>query len=252
MSLLEKVHKLQGILKSEGLKVDELIAGISELLGCNTYLVNLEGVIVCSTLPNGADCSKVGKEALVLKSEFKQRMGFIFQITANLPLEGCFLHDGSCAAPNTFMTIVPIRNVRTAPGHLLLTKRNQPFSDEELVLAESASLAACIYFYENDSGAGSESDIRQKANAQLVLDSLSFSELKAISNVFNDLNGLEGFLVASKIADRINISRSVIVNAMRKLESAGVVDSRSLGIKGTYIKIKNEHFLQLLKDRVKN
>ena len=85
----------------------------------------------------------------------------------------------------------------------------------------------------------------------MVLDSLSFSELKAISNVFKDLNGVEGFLVASKIADRIGISRSVIVNAMRKLESAGIVDSRSLGIKGTYIKIKNLDFLDALKSRVK-
>ena len=47
-------------------------------------------------------------------------------------------------------------------------------------------------------------------------------------------------MVASKIADRFGITRSVIVNALRKLESAGVIESRSSGMKGTYIKVVND------------
>ena len=47
-------------------------------------------------------------------------------------------------------------------------------------------------------------------------------------------------LVASKIADRVGITRSVIVNALRKFESAGVIESRSSGMKGTYIKVLND------------
>ncbi|MBJ3788582.1 GTP-sensing pleiotropic transcriptional regulator CodY, partial [Bacillus sp. OA1] len=41
-------------------------------------------------------------------------------------------------------------------------------------------------------------------------------------------------------------TRSVIVNALRKLESAGVIESRSLGMKGTYIKVLNDKFLHEL------
>ncbi|MCB6331473.1 GTP-sensing pleiotropic transcriptional regulator CodY, partial [Blautia faecis] len=40
--------------------------------------------------------------------------------------------------------------------------------------------------------------------------------------------------------DRFGITRSVIVNALRKLESAGVIESRSSGMKGTYIKVVND------------
>ena len=36
------------------------------------------------------------------------------------------------------------------------------------------------------------------------------------------------------------ITRSVIVNALRKFESAGIIESRSSGMKGTYIKVCNE------------
>ena len=55
-----------------------------------------------------------------------------------------------------------------------------------------------------------------------AVSTLSFSELEAILHIFDELGGHEGILVASKIADRAGITRSVIVNALRKFESAGV------------------------------
>ncbi len=58
---------------------------------------------------------------------------------------------------------------------------------------------------------------------------------------------MEGILVASKIADKVGITRSVIVNALRKFESAGVIESKSSGMKGTYIKVVNDVVLQELK-----
>ena len=61
------------------------------------------------------------------------------------------------------------------------------------------------------------------------------------------LEGNEGILVASKIADRVGITRSVIVNALRKFESAGVIESRSSGMKGTYIKVLNDVVFEELK-----
>ncbi|MBR3052749.1 MAG: GTP-sensing pleiotropic transcriptional regulator CodY, partial [Firmicutes bacterium] len=51
---------------------------------------------------------------------------------------------------------------------------------------------------------------------------------------------VEGILVANKIADKAGITRSVVVNALRKFESAGVIESRSSGMKGTYIKVLND------------
>ena len=41
-------------------------------------------------------------------------------------------------------------------------------------------------------------------------------------------------------ADKAGITRSVIVNALRKFESAGVIESRSSGMKGTNIKVIND------------
>ena len=45
----------------------------------------------------------------------------------------------------------------------------------------------------------------------------------------------------------MGITRSVIVNALRKFESAGVIESRSSGMKGTYIKVLNDVVFDELK-----
>jgi transcriptional pleiotropic repressor len=49
----------------------------------------------------------------------------------------------------------------------------------------------------------------------------------------------------------LGITRSVIVNALRKFESAGVIESRSLGMKGTYIKVLNPYLLEQLSKKKK-
>ena len=95
-----------------------------------------------------------------------------------------------------------------------------------------------------------EENVEENRKVQVVksaFNTLSFSELEAITHIFDELEGNEGILVASKIADRVGITRSVIVNALRKFESAGVIESRSSGMKGTYIKVINEVVFEEIK-----
>ena len=84
-----------------------------------------------------------------------------------------------------------------------------------------------------------------------AISTLSYSEMEAIVHIFDELDGMEGILVASKIADRVGITRSVIVNALRKFESAGVIESRSSGMKGTYIKVLNDVVFDQI-DQIRN
>ena len=96
-----------------------------------------------------------------------------------------------------------------------------------------------------------EENAEENRKVQIVksaICTLSFSELESITHIFEELDGNEGILVASKIADRVGITRSVIVNALRKFESAGVIESRSSGMKGTYIKVLNDVVFDELKN----
>jgi transcriptional pleiotropic repressor len=95
-----------------------------------------------------------------------------------------------------------------------------------------------------------EEEARKRAAVQIALGTLSYSEMDAVQHIFEQLEGEEGLLVASKIADRVGITRSVIVNALRKFESAGVIESKSLGMKGTYIRVLNDRLLEEL-ERIK-
>lgn len=62
------------------------------------------------------------------------------------------------------------------------------------------------------------------------------------------MDGMDGILVASRIADDTGITRSVIVNALKKFDSAGVISTKSFGMKGTKIKVLNE----VVYDELKN
>ena len=113
------------------------------------------------------------------------------------------------------------------------------FKDEDLVIAEYSATVVGLEMLRAVSEENAEEN-RKVAVVKSAISTLSFSEMEAITHIFDELNGMEGILVASKIADRVGITRSVIVNALRKFESAGVIESRSSGMKGTYIKVLND------------
>ena len=139
-------------------------------------------------------------------------------------------------------TIVPIIGGGERLGTLILSRIGEEFGESDLILAEYAATVVGMQIL-HQKAEEIEDEARSKAVVQMAINSLSYSELEAIEHIFEELDGTEGLLVASKIADRVGITRSVIVNALRKLESAGVIESRSLGMKGTYIKVLNDKFL---------
>ncbi len=245
--MVDNFYAVKGLLKLDNINLEKLVKEISGIIHCEIFLISENGEIIsCQSRLFPVTETQRRPE---LKPEFKQRLSFIFETTPNLPVDSSFLNEPNLSLPYHFMTLIPIRNTHATSGHMILAQERH-LTNEELILAETAALVVCIHLYEQSL----KTDLadRQSFNALQVLNSLSFSEIKAIRNVFEALNGMEGFLIASKVADRIGISRSVIVNAMRKLESAGVVESRSLGIKGTYIKIKDQQFLEALFERFHN
>jgi transcriptional pleiotropic repressor len=119
------------------------------------------------------------------------------------------------------------------------------FESSDIMLAEYGANVAAMQLQRNQEQK-MELEARKKTVVQLAMEVLSYSELEAVKHIFNEIEGSEGFLVASKLAEEYRLTRSVIVNALRKLESAGVINSRSLGMKGTYIKVLNDYLYQEL------
>ncbi len=144
-----------------------------------------------------------------------------------------------------YLTMIPIIGGGHRLGTLILARSDAPYIEDDLILAEYGSTIIGMEIL-RERAEEVEMEARSKAAVQVAVGSLSFSEAAAVEQIFEELEGKEGLLVASKIADRAGITRSVIVNALRKLESAGVVETRSLGMKGTYIRILNDKLLEEL------
>jgi len=143
------------------------------------------------------------------------------------------------------LTIIPIQGGGDRLGTVVLARQSDSFDDDDLILAEYGSTLIGMEIL-RERAEEIEQEARSRAVVSVAVSSLSFSELEAVEHIFEELGSREGLLVASKVADRVGITRSVIVNALRKLESAGVIESRSLGMKGTYIKILNEQLIHEL------
>ena len=125
-------------------------------------------------------------------------------------------------------------------GTLFIYKVEESYGIDDIILSEYGTTVVGLEMLRSVNEESAE-ESRREHIVQSAISTLSYSELEAIIHIFDELDGTEGILVASKIADRVGITRSVIVNALRKFESAGVIESRSSGMKGTYIKVVNNY-----------
>ncbi|MBP3421070.1 MAG: GTP-sensing pleiotropic transcriptional regulator CodY [Lachnospiraceae bacterium] len=135
--------------------------------------------------------------------------------------------------------IAPIEIAGERLGTLFLYKCMEQYDIDDIILTEYGCTVVGLEMLRSVNEENAEEN-RKHQVVQSAMSTLSSSEEEAIVHIFEELNGMEGILVASKIADRVGITRSVIVNALRKFESAGVIESRSSGMKGTYIKVLND------------
>lgn len=251
MTLLAKTRRLNRLLQKEAgnaVSFMDMAEVLGDTIGANVYVVSRKGKLLghslTSDLPS-PDLYRMVQERR-FSQEFNNALMKIDETASNLDEKSAY-SVLSAEADGEFefkyITIVPIIGGGSRQGTLVLTRKDTPFVDDDLILAEYGSTVVAMEILRERSEE-IELEARSKAVVQVAIGSLSFSELEAVEHIFEELDGKEGLLVASKIADRVGITRSVIVNALRKLESAGVIETRSLGMKGTYIRILNDQLVQ--------
>ncbi len=143
--------------------------------------------------------------------------------------------------------IAPIEIAGERLGTVFIYKNSEGFDIDDIILCEYGTTVVGLEMLRAVSEETAE-ESRKINVVKSAINTLSYTEMHAIVHIFEELNGIEGILVASKIADKAGITRSVVVNALRKFESAGVIESRSSGMKGTYIKVLNDAIYGELKE----
>jgi len=258
-SLLEKTRAISRLIQSAAGKpvdFDEMAKVLSDKIVANCYIVGRRGKILAYTFMPDFICGEM--EEIVLHAErfpesYNEDLIKTTRTKANSTqvMDACvFKNDEKCLFTNKITTIVPILGGGERVGTLVLAKYNMEFTASDLILAEYGSTVIGMEIL-RVKAEHAESEARKKAAVQIAVGTLSYSELEAVEHIFAELGSGEGLLVASKIADRVGITRSVIVNALRKFESAGVIESKSLGMKGTYIRVLNDYLLEELDKYVK-
>ena len=251
--VLQKTRRINKTLQtSSGSKVsfDKLAETLGEVLDANVYVLNTKGKVLGLYLTDIQDSSVVIDEDTKQK-RFNESLLKISETLENLTGDELVrLFPEEHVRSEKYLTTVPILGSGQRLGSLVLARYKKAFNDDDLVISEYSATVIGMEILKSLSEE-MEVEMRKKAVVQMAIGTLSYSELEAVEHIFNELNGNEGLLVASKIADRVGITRSVIVNALRKFESAGVIESRSLGMKGTHIKILNDKLIPELK-KVRN
>jgi transcriptional pleiotropic repressor len=253
MTLLEKCRAINRILqKSAGYTVDfgEMAQVLCANLGANVYILDDQGRILGAEFLDDFSCEVV--RSIIYQSGFpREYNAWLLGIpttysnfcqTKNACIFKAYEH---CQFVDKVTTVVPIVGAGKRLGTLVLAKFGEEFTNDDLILAEIGAAVVGMEILRAQVGK-MEEEARKRAAVQVALGTLSYSELDAVRHIFEQLDGEEGLLVASKIADRVGITRSVIVNALRKFESAGVIESKSLGMKGTYIRVLNNRLLDEL------
>lgn len=253
ISLLERTRKINKLLqKSEKVDYLEMSTLLSTVMGANVYILSRDGNLLGYACLDNFECDVMRDKVLlpgIFPAYYVEWLLRINETSPNVTLKGglCAFSEGElCLFNNKFTTIVPIHGVGQRIGTLIVAKFHTQFNTDDLVLAEYGATVVGMEILRDRSGK-IEEEARKKAIVQMALSTLSYSELEAVTHILKELDGDEGFLIASKIADRVGITRSVIVNALRKFESAGVIESQSLGMKGTFIKILNNRLFEELK-----
>jgi transcriptional pleiotropic repressor len=243
VQLLDKTRKIGKLLhnnSSSKVVFNDICHVLSDILQAHVLVISKKGKVlgvgVCESLDSITELI-VGEVGGFIDPMLNERLLAVLSTKENLNL--ATLGFGGEAVEKFEGIITPIEIAGERLGTLFIYKCDAPFEIDDIILCEYGTTVVGLEMLRAVNEESNEEN--RKLNViKSALNILTLSEREAIVHIFDELNGMEGILVASKIADRVGITRSVIVNALRKFESAGIIESRSSGMKGTYIKILND------------
>lgn len=250
VQLLDKTRKINKLLHnnhSDKVVFNDICQVLTDILESNVLVISRKGkVLGVSTCPGVEEIRELIKEEVggFVDNMFNERLLSVLSTKENVNLATLGFTDDNVYRHQAIITPIDIAGERL--GTLFIYKSNESYGIDDIILCEYGTTVVGLEMMRSVNEENAE-ETRKQQIVRSAISTLSFSELEAIIHIFAELDGNEGILVASKIADNVGITRSVIVNALRKFESAGVIESRSSGMKGTYIKVLNDVVFDELK-----
>ena len=243
VQLLDKTRKINQLLHNNNagkVVFNDICNVLTNIMDSNVLVISRKGkvlgVSICDGVPEIRELI-VDTVGNFIDPLLNERFLSILSTQENVNLETLGFEGEDTAAYQVMIDPIIIAGERL--GTVFMYKTQGRYTIDDIILSEYGTTVVGLEMMRSVNEENAE-ESRKIAIVKSAIGTLSYSELEAIIHIFEELDGNEGVLVASKIADRVGITRSVIVNALRKFESAGVIESRSSGMKGTYIKVLND------------
>ena len=243
VQLLDKTRKINKLLhnnSSQKVVFNDICKVMSDILVSNVLVISRKGkVLGVSIIEEVEEIKELIQDEVggYVDSMLNERLLNVLSTKENVNLETLGFAEGYS---NKYQAIIaPIDIAGERLGTLFMYKIENQYDIDDIILCEYGTTVVGLEMMRSVNEETAEED-RKVHIVKSAISTLSYSELEAIIHIFDELGQGEGILVASRIADKVGITRSVIVNALRKFESAGVIESRSSWMKGTYIKVLND------------
>lgn len=236
VQLLDKTRKINKLLhnnSSSKVVFNDICEVLTEILKSNILVISRKGKVLGVSRCEGVEEIRElidGNVGGHIDEALNERLLGILSTKENVNLQTLGFVSENVRNYQAIITPIDIAGERL--GTLFLYKYQEQYDIDDIILSEYGTTVVGLEMMRSVNEENAE-ESRKIQIVKSAISTLSFSELEAITHIFEELEGNEGILVASKIADRVGITRSVIVNALRKFESAGVIESRSSGMKGT-------------------
>ena len=243
VQLLDKTRKIGLLLhnnNSSKVVFNDICSILTQILASNVLVISRKGkVLGVSEADNVRELDEmiVDRVGNFIDPMLNERFLSILSTKENVNLETLGFTDDESRSYQAIVNPIEIAGERL--GTVFMYRVDRPYEIDDIILSEYGTTVVGLEMMRSQSEENEEEN-RKIQVVKSAISTLSYSELEAIVHIFDELDGQEGVLVASRIADRVGITRSVIVNALRKFESAGVIESKSSGMKGTYIKVTND------------
>ncbi|MBP3737132.1 MAG: GTP-sensing pleiotropic transcriptional regulator CodY [Lachnospiraceae bacterium] len=244
VKLLDNTRKIEKLLHdpsgSGKVVFNDICEVMGNILNAGIYVISRKGKVLGFARSRTAPAlpellsEKVGS---YIDENLNERFLSVLSTNENVILSTLGFEDKSDAG--LYAIITPIQIAGERLGTIFIYKENGQFGVDDLIICEYGTTVVGMEMLRAVTQENAE-ERHKRAVVKSAMNTLSYTETQAIHYIFDELSGKEGILVASKIADKAGITRSVVVNALRKFESAGVILSRSSGMKGTYIKVLND------------
>lgn len=241
IELLDRTRKINGLLndkKTSKVAFTDVCVVLGELMNASVYVISGKGKILGAHTQGFDKVPAFKKEqGSYLDVKMNERFLSVLSTKENVNLETLGFESGETTGLQALITPICIGGERL--GTLFLYRDREVFCIDDIILSEYSTTVVGLELMRS---VREETD-KEKSKQEVfsaALTTLTPLEQRAVISVIHELGGEDGTLVTSKLADRVGITRTVIVNALRKLESAGLVRTHSSGVKGTHIEILDD------------